>query len=196
MRTKNQTYIFVILLILAVVAFFFTSPYWITGEREMRESNYNKVFEIASWKCKINNAFYDEKTQTMTFDLYMLSTENIIPKLPDISLYNGRKNAEKTPLEFTMQRDRNLDRSDLPQYDDLDTVSVYLNHVTVKNVPKDYWYVSVNFETVTTTQRTQTARTDIFGQTEPTETIIEEKTWEKSVQIDYRIAASKGDAST
>lgn len=185
MKTQNKKYYFILIGILLFFGVFLTSKAWMPDDRSLRNQNYNQVVTINDWEVKISDAKYDAASKAMTFQLYERTTRDSQTE-PDISYYLGKKSTSKKPLECSVEP------VELQNTDNRAKVlEGYM--VTVNNVPKDYWYVSVNLECDTGSQQQLTKSTDVFGQ-QNTGSVNDTapKKLTAVVQIDYRKANAKG----
>ncbi len=194
MRSKNRLYVVIAVLIVSLAVFFFSSPYWIIETKENRTQNYNTVFELERWKLKISNASYESSTRRFSCELLMLTLADPAPELPTITAYNGRVSTAKKPLQYVME-ETEIDTAMLPEeHRYTDTVMLRKFNITIENVSKDYWYVSLNFKYTIPSAANETLRTDVFGQTLPTATQAKERVTEKVVQIDNRELLTGGES--
>lgn len=194
MRTKNKIYIAITLLFVMVFGFFFSSPYWMPNSKDDRKENYDLLFKLEDWEIRVRDAVYNENTQILKFTV-LRRTRNDKAKRPDFDLYNGRKSGSKTPLKFT---EKDISDSLKISFEDMEYAEyteISAHEITVKNVPPDYWYVSVNFVYVKETEVESSSSAepeqpeDIFEEnTAPEEPEVTKKEFEKAVQIDYRVA--------
>lgn len=185
MKTQNKKYYFILIGILLFFGVFLTSKTWMPDDRSLRVQNYNQVVTINDWEVKVSDAKYDAATKTMTFQLYERTTREGQNE-PAISYYLGKKSTSKKPLESSAEPVE-------LQNTDNGAKALEGYAVTIHNVPKDYWYVSVNLECESNTAQQITDSTDVFGQ--PNTGSVNNTTPKKRtavVQIDYRKAAAKG----
>lgn len=182
MKTHNHHYIRVIAVITVVYFLFFTSKSWMPVDREIRNENYDTVFDMDCWKVKINNAVYDKDNKTMSFDMYEYTSAKDKNDI-DFTIYLGRLSSTKKPLEYTLKTIE-------PPQNSTDKANVISYKIVAENVPNNYWYVSVNMNCIprySTSTSTTDSKTDIFGFQNTIEK-SKPNPVQKKVQLDYRKA--------
>ena len=182
MKSGNTKYVLILSGLVLFFGVFFTSKSWMPDDRDIRAKSYDEIVTLNTWQIKVTNASYDRETKAMTFDLFRRAAKEGL-NVPEMKLYNGKKSTAKKPLKYVVTQ---------KEIAESDQGAVVLEGLTVKvfNVPKNYWYVSVNLE-CEGNQEVQTASTDIFGQP-VTEVSIAPTIVQTSVQIDFRKASQKG----
>lgn len=182
--SSSKAYIATTLFIVLGLTFFLTSKAWMPSDKEYRKQNYDTLFEFQDWEVRIQNAQYNQEEKTMTFTL-LERTKKTGKKSPEFSLYSGQKSDTKTELSYEEQD--TTDSLNIAYDDEIfyDYKQVYSYEVTVFDVPKDYWYISVNFMNVEI-KESSSDNSDIFRSQSEAE--AEEIVTEKLVQIDYRLA--------
>lgn len=183
MKSQNRKYFWMLAGILLFFGVFLTSKSWMPDARTVASQNYDQVVTLGSWQLKVTDAVYDPETKILTFSLYERASGEGLSE-PSLSIYNGIKRDTKQPLKYVAQAFQTAQTG-------TDGAILSGRTITIYDVPKSYWYVSVNLEVEGA--KTVTKSTDIFGQ-EITESGGEtaNETQTAVIQIDYRKASQKG----
>ncbi len=172
--SKNARYVFVCLLIIALLVFFFSSRAWIGDDRKNQTYNYDRTLTMSnSWYAKINNAVYDSTTKTLTVDFYTKERMEGQAERPVVS-YVTLGNSQGPRLDFEL-----LDQPS----------NIFGSTIIIHNVSSDWYYIRIYLSCKRVdTQKEPTI--DEFGNT-VTYPVVTGKKDTAFVAIDHRTALWK-----
>jgi len=183
MKSGNKIYIILLTAMAICFTFFFTTKLWLPDDRATQNQYYDELFSIGDWNIHVGSAQYDKAKNTLTCKIYKKGVTDD-PKAYAIGVFLGNSTLQKK-LSYTLTASK-----DNPNYVEL----------IIKNVPSDYYYVTVKFTAQESLTDVYTSSSDdSYGDdnTDNTSGAVSE-TCTKDVRIDYRItsAASSSPSKT
>jgi hypothetical protein len=151
MKSKNKRYVILTVIILVGLSFFFSTKYWLPDDRAIENSNYNESFSAGDWTLHVGDAQYD-KAQSKLYCTINQMSQATSPKQYHITVFLGNPKLNNT-LSYVLTEKNN------------DPDNAYLE---VKNVPTDYYYLTVEITAPESLNPTNIDKADI--------------------QVDYRVA--------
>lgn len=170
MKSKNHIYVAVLAVMVIGFTFFFSTKLWLPDDRIKQNSNYNAVLTVGNWMIKITDAKYDPATKILRCTVYQKTITSDSPPYK-LAVYNEDSD-DGNVLKSTLQEQKNQPNTRL---------------LEIKNVPADFYYLTVVISASTSSGSASTAVLDEFGQPESSSVssvISEDK---RKVMIDYRV---------
>ena len=169
MKSKNRTYVAVLLVMLIGFTFFFSTKFWLPDDRTKENNNYDEVINVGEWMLKVTDAKYDPETKTLQCSVYQKTmSANTMPY--KIAVYNQDSNSGDS-LKYLLVAQQN---------------NPNLCLLEIKNVPAGYYYLTVMITTSDNSNTTSTAVLDEFGQPQKSSESSVSTVEKKKVMIDYR----------
>lgn len=181
MKSSNRTYVILLTVLVAGVLFFFSTTMWMPDDRIKEKDNYGETITVGTWLLRVDNAKYDKDSKTMTCRLLQRGTLDN-PKPYQVTAYLGYS-GDKKVLPCTIEKKEN----------DPEMVSV-----KIKNVPPDYYYISLAISARSDFSTAAANPTDEFESAASSSSASSAAVGDmqtKTVKIDYRTAASAKEKS-